>query len=144
MAPTTSWFVQPETYEREVHLYEGEGDAKKVVATEKVTLRPLNAGDRAEIDDAIRIEFADATDDEEAKVSPQVRIGTMKRLVVSRALVSWTLELPVSEATLSQLQPDVFEQIFGHTSFGTPKAQESDPTPGSGPASSPNAAESSS
>lgn len=110
-----AWFVDAQNYSRTIRDPESGEEAQ-------VTLRPLNAGDRAMLEDTVQLQ-AESGD-------PQVLLGTMKRLTVERAVVDWTLPLAATPETLRSLHPDVFEQIFSFVSFGSVPAEpeeESDP-----------------
>lgn len=105
------FFVEAGTYVREITSPDGE--------TAEVTLRRLNAGDQAAIQDALRMSM----DDENSDASPS--IGTMRVLTVRRALLDWTIpgSKPTPE-TISMLEPEVFEQIYSHCEIGTPPTPE--------------------
>ena len=118
-APQASeWFVPQGTYTRTIKHPDSGAEAE-------VTYRVLNAGDRAAIDDTIAMQFAD-----DAKVRPELKLGTMKRMTVARAVQSWTLPGTPTEAALASLHPDVFEAILEHVGWGSvpaEKAEEPDP-----------------
>ena len=100
------FFISTELYEREVTAPDG--------STGKVRLRRLNAGDQAAIQDTLRMAIGDEAD-------AALKIGTMRMLTVSRALVDWDLPGPKpSPEAISQLEPDVFEQIYGFVEIGSP------------------------
>jgi hypothetical protein len=113
----SDWFVKNDTYDREI-----EHPVTKEKAT--VTMRPLNAGDRAEFNEIRLLYSAPDEDGGEAETEGAIRPGRMQILAVRRALVSWTIDMPITDATVQQLDPRVFDQIYGHVSFGNPKAQE--------------------
>lgn len=98
-----SFFISNETYKRTITDPVSGEEAE-------VELRPLNAGDRAALEDTIRMEAGDS--------NPQVLLGTMRRLTVERALVGWSLEVSPTPETIKSLNPDVFEQIFEHVNMG--------------------------
>ena len=103
-----SWFVQRETYDRKI-IYPGTDDEASV------TMRPLNAGDRAEFNE-IRL-LSDGAGGGEAQMQP----GRMQLLTVERAVVSWTIPGPGPSAeTIQQLDPRVFDQLYELVSFGNP------------------------
>jgi hypothetical protein len=70
-----------------------------------VTIRKLNAGDTAAIQDTIRMTLGEKPDAE-------FKLGEFRLLMVERALVAWSLPKPVTPMTIRALEPDVFEQIF--------------------------------
>jgi len=70
-----------------------------------INVRALNSGDQAVIQDSIKMSIGDNPE-------PDIKIGAFRLLMVERALVSWSLDLPVSPNTIRQLEPSVFEQIF--------------------------------
>jgi hypothetical protein len=88
-----------------------------------VTMRPLDAGDRAELSE-IRLMLAEGGDE------GILSAGRIKILTVAKAIVSWTIPSPNSEPfepteqNIRTLEPDVFEQLFDHVSFGTPEAEK--------------------
>lgn len=77
--------------------------------TAEVELRPLNAGDQAMFSDTIAM-----TGDQE----PSVRLGSLRLLMVERAIVSWTLDVSPTRASIEQLTIPVFEQIFEAVNAG--------------------------
>lgn len=106
------WFVSRETYDREVAHPDDENE--KIT----VTLRPLNAGDRAELQE-MRI---GAGDDGEGE--GRVSLARQQVHAVQLALVAWSLPQAVSPETIAQLDPRVFDGIYKHVSFGNPKADD--------------------
>lgn len=131
MAPATApavdeeeaFFADGQTYDRQVTL------GKR---TETVTLRPLMAGDKADIQDEVRISLAggDNEDDEDGggANAAELRIGAQRILVVSRAIVGWTLPKAVSVSAVRSLNPKVFDQIYAEVSWGKiPAAPEETP-----------------
>lgn len=104
------FFISAETYTKTIKSPDGEEG--------EVTLRRLNAGDQAAIQDTLRMSL-----DENADAS--LAIGTMRMLTVERALVKWSWPGPQpSPEAISQLEPEVFEQIFSFVEIGTPPTQE--------------------
>lgn len=109
----TRWTVdRGKTYDREIKHPNG--------TVETVTLRPLDAGDRAEFNE-IRI----LSEGEGA-----MRTGRISVLMVERAVVAWTLKeedgspLPVTSAIINALEPSVFDQLEEHVSFGDPDVKQ--------------------
>jgi hypothetical protein len=132
----SGWFVRAETYDRDIYdpdspvVKDAHGEPVKddhdVIVHErqgKVTLRPLNSGDRTELEDNVRMEVGN----EEA--TPQMLLGTMRRMTVERAIVGWTLEEDVNTMTIRRLNPGVFEQIFAAITFGNVPAEQALATP---------------
>lgn len=111
------WFTETATYDVPLE-HEGEK------AT--VTLRPLDAGDRAELQDTMRMELAAEEGSDEGRITPEMKMGSMRMLTVERAVVSWTLPGPgPTRASVRSLHPDVFEKIFESVQWGKRPA---DPT----------------
>lgn len=106
----TEWFVNRDTYTVDI-----EHPDTKEKAT--VTMRPLNAGDRAEFNE-IRIL---QSDDDDGASEGSIRPGRMQLLTVERAVTEWTLPQPPSSATIANLDPRVFDQIYEAVSFGNRK-----------------------
>jgi hypothetical protein len=100
------FFISTDTYTRKIKSPDGdEGE---------VTLRRLNAGDQAAIQDTLRMSLEEGAD-------ASLAIGTMRMLTVERALIKWDWEGPQpSPESISQLEPEVFEQIYSHVEIGTP------------------------
>lgn len=73
--------------------------------TATVDIVPLNAGDQVAIQDSIRMQIGE-------DASPEARIGSLKLLIVERALVGWSLDVAPTRNTIERLNPEVFEQIF--------------------------------
>jgi hypothetical protein len=101
----SSFFVSGETSDHTITSPTGEE------AT--VTLRELNAGDMATIQDTVRVTS------EGDEVSPELRIGAMKLAMVTAAVVSWTLEVPATPNSIRALDSTVFEAIFKIVNGGT-------------------------
>lgn len=107
------WFVERTTYTRKITHPDSGSEAE-------VTMRPLNAGDRAEFNE-IRLL---SSEDGEGRGEGQLRPGRMQLLAVERAIVSWTIPGPGPTAeTIAQLDPRIFDQLYAHVSFGNPKAE---------------------
>jgi hypothetical protein len=123
-----SFFSDGETYWRDIRRKVG---GKERV--ERIELRPLMAGDRADLQDAVRFGVTDEEGDETG--ATELRVGTMRLLTVTRALVSWTLPKAISLSSVRALHPDVFSQIYDEVSWGEippePSEQElaGDPLP---------------
>lgn len=118
------FFITTETYDREVEGTNGEKGT--------VTLRRLNAGDQAAIQDTLRMSLS-----EEADAS--MALGTMRMLTVQRALIKWSWEGPQpSPEAIAQLEPEVFEQIYAYVEIGSPPT-ESTPGPTSANGEAPEA-----
>lgn len=110
------WVTSSELYTRKVWNEAGE--------EAEVTLRLLNAGDKAEVEDQQQVRV----DADEETVTPEMRMGSMKHLIVNRALVSWTLPLPPpTEAIVASLDDGIFQQLFALASFGQPPKQPERP-----------------
>lgn len=77
---------------------------------------------------------------DEENTDASMYLGTMRRLTVEKSLIDWTIPGPKpSPEAISQLEPKVFEQIYGHCEIGTPQPQNgASPTNG---AAAPNRAE---
>src|SRR3954462_2543813 len=107
-----TWFVERETYTRKIIDPESKKEAE-------VTMRPLNAGDRAEFNE-IRL-LSDGEGGGEGQLQP----GRMQLLAVERAVVTWTIPGPGPTAeTIAQLDPRVFDQLYELVSFGNPPEGE--------------------
>jgi hypothetical protein len=117
----SGWFVPGETYRRELR-HPDSGEESYVV------LRPLNAGDRAELEDTVQIEAGEQREDgEEAVPRTTVRMGLMKLLTVERAVVEWGLPVSPTRETIRRLDPEVLDAIFALVSFGgIPEEEEAD------------------
>ena len=102
-----SFFTKPEPYKREVE-FEGEKG--------EITLRRLNAGDQAAIQDTLRMSISEDSD-------ASLAIGTMRMLTVQRALLDWDWHPKPTPETIAQLEPDVFEQIYSFCEIGTPPTE---------------------
>lgn len=94
------FFVDEQTYKREITDPTGEKSW--------VELRPLNAGDRAMLEDSVALSEGDVS----------VKMGTMRLMTMERAIVNWGLSLSPTRSTIEALHPEVFEQIFNYVSFG--------------------------
>lgn len=120
--------VSRETYTRKVRDPEEEG------VEYEVTLRLLNAGDRAEID-ALAFEVG-GTSETDARGSARHSVTAVKIKTVSKALVGWTVPDPPrpTPEIVAQLHPDFLDAIFAHVGFGTRPPEEGDPlgAPGDG------------
>lgn len=114
MTDDSGWFVERTTYERTIKHPSG--------AEATVTFRPLNAGDRAELNE-IRL-----LSNEDGSGSGKLEPGRMQILAVARAVVSWTIPGPgPSEESIQQLDPRVFDELYKNVSFGNPPAEEAKP-----------------
>lgn len=103
-------FVSTDTYRADIYRpMKRPGDPVDDVVG-WVELRPLNAGDRAEFNELKIASDGDAGID----------VGLIQLLMVDRALVSWSFERTKSVETIRVLDPDVFDQIWGHVSMGNP------------------------
>lgn len=69
----------------------------------EVELRPLDAGDRAKVRDALAMQREDG--------AAGAALGTIELLTVRQALVSWTAPAPQTSAAIERLKPDVLEAI---------------------------------
>jgi hypothetical protein len=107
-----AFLSQGETYERTLR----EADDELIV-----TLRPLMAGDRADLQDQLRILVTDddADGDADANVNVlQLRPGTNKILTVAAAIVSWNLDVAPSVSSVRALKPHVLDWLFQEISWG--------------------------
>lgn len=109
-------FVQNEIYE--VELVDPRDDEKWTA-----TMRVLNAGDRAALQDETVIE-EDSSGEDRARVP----MGRLRMLAVERALVSWTLPLPVSSEAIHCLHEDLFDQLYKNVRTSTEAATTGPPT----------------
>lgn len=91
-----SFFIKNETYKVTITHPDTE-------ETAEVELRPLNAGDTAAFSDTIAMTMGE---------EPSIRLGSLRLMMVERAVVSWSLEVAPSRSTIERLDPRVFEQIF--------------------------------
>lgn len=132
------WFTSAALYTRRVKNEHG--------ALATVTLRPLNSGDKSDLEDTVRMIAAENGD-----LTPELKVGTMKRLTVERAVQSWTLPGPTpTAATIAALNPHIFEQIFALCTFSNEpperfdedgnEIEPSDPTPPQSAPAEPSAA----
>ena len=104
------FFIRNEPYTRTIKTPEGEEGT--------VTLRRLNAGDQAAIQDTLRMSLSEDAD-------ASLALGTMRMLTVQRAVIDWDWPGPKpSSESIAQLEPDVFEQIYSFCEIGTPPTQE--------------------
>jgi hypothetical protein len=76
----------------------------------EVELRPLDAGDRVKIRDALAMEREDG--------AAGLALGTSEILHVRQAVVSWTLGITATPATIGRLKPSVLEAIRELVSWG--------------------------
>jgi hypothetical protein len=106
------FFISTEPYKRTVLSPDGEEGV--------VTLRRLNAGDQAAIQDTLRMSLSEDAD-------AALALGTMRMLTVQRALMDWSWPgaKPTPES-IAQLEPEVFEQIYSFCEIGTPPTQATD------------------
>lgn len=89
-----SWFSsEADRYTGE--LYDVDDPTKP---PETVTFKRLTAGEYAEVQDII--------------FDPDRGEGAVRMAIISRALVSWTLQEELTEAILSALKPEVFQQLW--------------------------------
>ena len=104
----SSWLTPSETYTESIaHPYDEAAEPLEV------ELRYLNAGDKAELEDTIAITGSDPDNPEVG-----VKLGTMKLLTVSRALVRWSIPEAPTPAILRRLDPAVLESIFSRIRMG--------------------------
>lgn len=109
------FFITAETYTKTVKGSGGEEGT--------VTLRRLNAGDQAAIQDTLRMSLDEGSD-------ASLAIGSMRMLSVERALIDWDWDGPKpSPEAISQLEPEVFEQIYSFVEIGTPPTPEQKESP---------------
>ncbi len=94
-----------------------------------VTFRVLNAGDRVEINS--KAAKVIATNDDEQR--GEIDMAVWQFASLRRAIVSWDIPLPVSEASLKQLDSSVFDQLSQYVSFdGIPDEEEESSPLGAG------------
>lgn len=109
------FFITTEPYKREITAPDGEKG--------ECTLRRLNAGDQAAIQDTLRMSLSEDAD-------ASLAIGTMRMLTVQRALIDWNWPGPKpSQESISQLEPEVFEQIYSFCEIGSPPTPSQDGVP---------------
>jgi hypothetical protein len=117
-------FAGTETYEVDL-VDKSDGE------TWTVTMRPLNAGHQAKLLDQMALEESDRADESEVT---RPRLGAMKLLLVSEAVVRWTLPQPPTPHTIAELRTDLFEQLYEKARFagdelGNPTTPQSPTTP---------------
>jgi hypothetical protein len=150
---TQAWYTSVETYERPIkapvvvaieaklrraeaagepkaELDELTDELERVHAANpdcSVTLRLLDAGAKAEIEDTVALDV----DADAETATPRPQVGRMKILVVEKAIVDWTIPGPSpTPSTIRALHPAVFEQIFAWASFGdVPPVEPESPAP---------------
>jgi hypothetical protein len=105
-----SAFVSPQTYTRTIGETPDAHGYVEGVDPFQVELRPLDAGDRAKIRDALALEREDG--------ATGLALGTLELLHVRQAVVSWTLPAAPTPATIGRLRPDVLEAIRELVSWG--------------------------
>lgn len=124
MAPSgeITFFSDGETYNRDIRVARGvPGTPEYKERVEKVELRPLMAGDRADLQDAVRIAMAD--DEGEETGGTELRMGTMRILTVAKAIVSWSLPQAPTVSTVRALTDEVFNKIYDEVSWGEVPAE---------------------
>ncbi len=84
-----------------------------------VTMRPLHAGDRAELQDLTRMSMGDEEN------SAELRLGAMQLITLERAIINWTLPSPPTGVTIRQLHPEIYDQIYEYVSWGDIPAEVS-------------------
>jgi hypothetical protein len=109
------FLVGDDTYERTYD--DPDGSDEKLT----VTLRPLNAGAAAAIEDTIAMEIG-----ENEQPVASVRLGRLKLLHVQHAVVSWSLPVSPTAETIARLHPDVLNAIFADIRRGSVPAREPD------------------
>ena len=107
----SSAFVSPQTYTRTIGDSPDAHGYVEGVDPFEVELRPLDAGDRARIRDALAMEREDG--------ATGLALGFVELLSVRQAVVSWTLPEAATPATIGRLRPDVMEAIRELVSWGT-------------------------
>jgi hypothetical protein len=110
-----SWFIDASTYDEEI-IHPDTGEKATV------TLRDMDSGAQAEIQDTLEVTIRqeqeldggerDREELDEQDLDVRAKMGTLKLLTVERSVVSWTLPVPVTRATLRQLDPRITEMIF--------------------------------
>jgi hypothetical protein len=95
-----------------------------------VTLKRLNANDKAALDDSLRMQFED-----EGRVRAEMKLGTWRMLTVQRAVVDWDspLDPKPTPGIIANLKPDIFEQLYEAieaNDAGVPPPDADDPTRG--------------
>jgi hypothetical protein len=108
------FFSNGDTYKRTLTRTDDAGTEEKL----EVELRPLMAGDRADLQDQLRILLDDGDEAAEGNVL-SLRPGTNRILTVAAAIVAWNLPLSPSVSSVRALQPDVLDWLFGEISWGS-------------------------
>jgi hypothetical protein len=93
-------FVNQETYDVEV-VDPRDGERWNV------TLRVLNAGDRAALQDETVIETDDSGEDR-----ARVPMGKLRMKALERAVVSWTLPMQPGPNAIAVLHEAIFDQLY--------------------------------
>lgn len=107
---SNEWFTPRDTYERPIVHPESGAEAT-------VTYRPLNAGDRAELNE-MRV-----LDDGAGGGEGRYSLAQQQLRATEMAVVAWTLPGPSpTPESIRQLDPKVFDLIYKHVSFGKPKS----------------------
>lgn len=141
MTADATWFVKRELVRHEIALpsvkardadlakLREDGASEETIAvaraarTAEVELRPLTAGDMAELNQ-LNLE----------NDGPALRLGKAKLRAVELALVGWSLG-PITRETIEQLNPMVFEQIHDLVDAGEGSSASDDgPPPQAAPA----------
>lgn len=125
-----AFFSDGETYKRDIRVTRGvPGTPEYLERVESVELRPLMAGDRADLQDAVRIAMAD--DEGEETGSTELRMGTMRILTVAKAIVTWSLPNAPTVSTVRALTDEVFNKIYAEVSWGVvpPEPKETPESP---------------
>lgn len=78
----------------------------------------MNAGDQADLQDSISLQ-----DGKE----PSIKLGTMRRLTVEKAVQAWSFPQAPTPHTIASLHPSVFEQIADEVRLGSPLADQNKP-----------------
>lgn len=118
-----AFFVKNLTYTRTIKDPESGEEAT-------VTLRPLNAGDRAELQDLTRMSGGDDG-------GAELRLGAMQLVTLKRAIVDWTLPEPTTAEAIAGLHPDVFDAIYEYVSWGAVPPEPEQPEKAENPTSAP-------
>jgi len=114
------WFTSTDSYTETIYSVSGpeldeSGKVTKEPVGDKatVTMRALNAGDQADIQDILRMEMGDDSD------RSQLALGSMRRMSVEKSLIDWSIPGPKpTPESIRQLSPEVFEQIYSYVKLG--------------------------
>lgn len=86
----------------------------------KVTFKKLRAVDKTAIEDTVQMEYGVG--------SGQVAPGSMRRLAIKRGVVKWSYEVSWSENVMDNLDPQIFEQLYGWLCWGSEPPRQDEET----------------